>query len=1335
MKHPVILLFFFLIIPLKAERIRLFTPDDGLSNSHITKICQDSQGYIWIATENGLNKFNGYSFTTFSEQSDDSTSLKGNYVYSILEDSHGNFWVGTTRGLFRYDRNTNSFRPFLIQSNNPFYLERVIWMLEDRKGNIWLSNPGDGIICLDAQTLSPVFYNRVNSNIQDINIDVAYEDEYGNLWLGTNGNGVYVFNTNTGSINHYTANPLISGSLNNNNVYSICSNAQGEILIGTMGGGINVFDRSSQSFKAVMQGNSFIENQVFDICLDKEGILWVGTDGAGIVRYDAKGKKLPDLNPVSTTFDLKNSKIHQIYEDRQGNIWIVVYQKGVLFIPSTSGIFMNYRFDPFDPVHSIGTACVISVLEDSRGDVWIGTDGDGLYRINSNDQSIAHFSMQTYPSIPSNVITALYEDSNNDIWIGTFVAGMFRYNRKNGKFDSQYQNTSSANSLSHNHITKFIQDRKGYLWIGMNGGGINRFDPNKKEFKQYRSTGILNQENQLASNWVYDLLIDDRGLIWITTSNGVNVFDPETELFTNLSSIESSLNSNLIYCINRDYQGNIWLGSLFGLYCVHPENESISHFTTRDGLPDNMINGIVEDEMHCLWLSTGKGLCRFNRQTGDFMNFFVEDGIQSNEFRRGCFYKGKNNRMYFGGIKGLTTFLPSQLTVKDQLLRLAFMDLLIYNQPVVIGKSEILNKVLDESEFVHLSYNRRNFTFTFAALEYEMPYRVIYYTKMENFDKEWRLNNSERSVTFTNLNPGKYIFKVKATLNGENFLQREIQVIIDPPFWLSIWAKLIYVLLFLIIAYTIYKYLSYRIKQRRILLEQEQQKEFSEAKLQFFTDISHEIRTPLTLIIAPIEKLIEKTNDIKTQSIYKIIQRNANRILRMINQLMDLRAVEKGKLKLKLEKTSLEEFIKQIMESFEDLAETKHIQFKLISENKIPQIYIDKDCIDKIIFNLLSNAFKYTPSEGCITIYLRLKELEVEIRVEDTGTGIEKEEQAFIFDRFYQVLDKNANTKMGTGIGLHISKMMIELHHGSIRVESEPDKGSKFIVTLPLNEKQYSRDFPVSDSSFIIENKEKPDIDKKTALSHSILLIEDDMEILNYVSKELSGKYTIYTSNNGKDGLNQALILLPDIIVSDIVMPEMDGLTLCRILKTNEKTCHIPIIILTAKTSMEQQIEGLEMGADSYIPKPFNLKHLETQIDKLIQLRMVLKQKFTEIPEEENTDSKIISPNEKLLNKFNEKLKEQLKNPDLSVESLSRELGLSRVHLNRRLKSIIHESPSIYIRDYRLKQAARLLTEKKLSIAEVAYAVGFSSHAYFSNIFKERYGMTPSEYMELKIEN
>jgi signal transduction histidine kinase/ligand-binding sensor domain-containing protein/CheY-like chemotaxis protein len=1323
-----------------AEKARILTPDNGLSNSHITQIYQDSKGYIWIATENGLNKFDGYSFTVYSEQENDSTSLKGNYVYAVLEDSRGIFWVGTMGGLYQYDRNTDSFHPFRIESETPFYMDRVIWILEDQKGNIWLSYPGNGIICLDSKTLKPVLYNYNNSKIADNNINSAFEDASGKLWLGTYDNGIYVLDTNTQSVSHYTNSPSDPSGLNNNTVFSFCEDAQGQVLAGTLGGGVNVFDRSTQTFKQVMKGNSQTENQIYSICIDKTGNFWLGTDGAGVIRYDGKGNKLPGLDYVSDVCDLSKAKIHQVFEDKQGNIWVALYQKGILFIPSTGKTFRNYGFNPFHPSQSIGMNCVISVLEDSYGDVWLGTDGDGVYRINHSDQSISHFSTTTQPRISGNVITALFEDKDKNIRFGTYVNGMFRYNRKTARFDSF--------SLNH-HVTTFVQDKNGTLWIGMNGGGFCRLDTDKKTVKQYMYKSNQDWKNQLASNWVYDMLTDATGKIWIGTSNGISLFEPENETFTHFSISETMQNNNLIYSLNSDHAGNIWVGSFFGLYRIDAKTQGIKHLTTADGLPDNMINGIEEDKNHFLWLSTGKGLCRYNPETGNILNFYAEDGIQSNEFRRGSHFKGKNDRMYFGGINGLTTFYPSDLAYKNTLLRLAFSDLRIYNTPVAVGKSDVLSKTLDESESIHLKYNQRDFTFTFAALEYGTPQRVQYYTLMENFNPQWRLvNMPDRSVTYTNLNPGKYVFKVKATLDGTHFSERQIQVIIDPPFWLSVWAKMIYALLILALLYTIYAYLSYRMKQSRMLLEKEQQKELSESKLQFFTDVSHEIRTPLSLIISPIEKLMTEKKNEKNLPIYKIIYQNAIRILRLINQLMDLRAVENGKLKLRLEKISLEEFIRKIMDSFDELAKTKRIDFELVTEQALPMIYIDKDCVDKIIFNLLSNAFKFTPEAGRITVYLDTRDKEVEIRVEDTGIGIEKEKQALIFDRFYQAPDSKTNTRMGTGIGLHLAKMMVELHKGSIRVESAINQGSTFIVRLPLDKTVYnpenfgveSEESPVTmfqpSVGALDTEKDFPDSKedtKKDKRIHSILIVEDDVSIQNYIRTEFSPKYKIYSANNGKEGLNQALKFLPDVIISDILMPGMDGLALCRVLKTNDKTSHIPVILLTAKTSIEQRIEGLETGADSYIPKPFNLKHLETRIDKLIQLRTTLKARYSDEQEKIRDELDIISPDEKLLRKFNEKLKEQIGNPDLSVASISKDLGLSRIHLNRRLKAIIKESPGVYIRNYRLKQAASLLSKKKVSIAEVAYAVGFSSHAYFSNLFKEYYGVSPTEYIHASL--
>jgi signal transduction histidine kinase/ligand-binding sensor domain-containing protein/AraC-like DNA-binding protein len=1334
---------------LKAEKIHIWTPNEGLSNSHISQIYQDSQGFIWIATENGLNKFNGYSFTVYSEQPNDSNSLQGSYVYTVLEDKRGILWVGSMGGLSQYDREKDCFHPFLIQNATPFYLDRVTWLLEDRRGNIWVSYPNNGIICLDAKTLKPVFYNKNNCGIIDDNIDCAYEDKSGYLWFGTKTNGVYWFDQDMKLKKHFKCDTHLPGSLSDDRVFSICEDASGRVLVGTLGGGVNIFDQLTHSFVTMKTGRSVLENQIFCMTVDRKNVLWLGTDGAGIIRYDSVNNKLPPIHPIES-HDLTRAKIHNFFEDKQGNMWIALYQKGIMFIPSAGDNFKNYGFHPFDPQQSIGSNCVISVLEDSFDNLWIGTDGDGLYKINLKNQEKEHFSSAGTKDFAGDVITALFEDKDKNIWIGTYVNGIFRYNRKTKKFDSHYDTSGASVKLSYDHISAFVQDKNGILWIGTDGGGLNSLDINTKQITHYKYDNANSTKEQLPGNWIYALCMDENSKLWIGTYSGASLFDTETKKFSNSVFQNTPLSSKLIYTINCDYKGNIWMGGFSGLYCIHKKSGLITQKTTLNGLPDNMINGIEEDDNHCLWLSTGNGLCRYNTETEDCTNFYATDGIQSNEFRRGSHYKGKNN-LYFGGVSGLTYFVPSQIISNGSPLHLALTHLLVYNEPVQVGKSSILKKSLDLSEEIHLKYNQRSFTFQFAALEYAVPQRVLYYTQMENFDKQWRLvNNPNRSVTYTNLNPGKYVFKIKATLNEINSLEREIKVIIDPPFWLNIWSKIIYIVLLLLVGYGVFYYLNNRIKQKQMLMEKEQQKQLSESKLQFFTDISHEIRTPLTLILGPIEKLEKSTKDKNTLFIYKIIHQNALRILRMVNQLMDLRAVEKGKLKLKVEETALEQFIGKIMDSFQELATAKQIDFKLITEESIPDVHIDRDCIDKVIFNLLSNAFKYTKKEDKISVFLGIKDKKVEIRVEDTGIGIAKEYQSRIFDRFYQVHDTKLNTKMGTGIGLHLSKMMIELHYGDISVESEPDQGSKFIIHLPLDKNIYKpEEFGTTGENSTVamiqpsfqlyediningetSEEESTKSEKQYKYNQSILLVEDDVEILNYLDHELSSKYKIYRACNGKEGLGKALKYIPDIIISDIVMPEMDGLTLCKVLKGNDKTCHIPIILLTAKTNVEQRIEGIEMGADSYIPKPFNLKHLETRVEKLLELRRKLKEKYKEGTNLENIEIKVVSSDEKLFSKFNNKLREQISDPNLSVESISKELGLSRVHLNRRLKMITNESPGNYIRNFRLKQAALLLTSKKMSIAEVAYAVGFSSHAYFSNIFREHFGISPSEYIE-----
>ena len=1344
-KYVLFGIFIVFALNLRAEKVRLFTPDDGLSNSHINQIYQDSKGYIWIATENGLNKFNGYDFEVYLSVPNDSTSIQSNYVTCVYEDSRGLFWVATSNGLLQYDRARDVFTPWIMGAMDELYKERrVNGIMEDRFHNLWISYPGNGVVRLDSKDLSPVVFNRNNSGINDNSISSMFEDRNDNIWFGTEDHGVFVFNPHNYTTKHYGYSPANPSGLSNNRVFAICEDASGSVWVGTIGGGINIYDKQTQTFRVLKTNHVSPENMIYALLLDNRQTVWAGTDGAGIFRYDIYGNKSPYSDESSLISDISKTKVHALFQDRQGNIWAALYQKGVLFISASGNYFHNIGFNPYNPSKSIGTYCVISIIEDHQGNVWAGTDGDGLYRIKPSGK-IDHFTSEDTPGFQENVITALFEDADQKIWIGTYMNGFFGYHPQTGKFDSHHQKSDSENGLSSNHVVSFAQSDDGQIWIGTNGGGISVFNPKTRQFKQYLFYSDPTKD-QLSSNWVNDIMIDrDKG-VWAATSNGLNRLNTEKDIFETCTLVDDHRKiSNMMYTLHEDSQGNIWVGSYYGLHVLDKKTGKPSLITTHDGLPDNMIAGIEEDSTHSLWISTGKGLCRYYPDSGVSLNFYIEDGIQSNEFRRGSHFKGKNDKMYFGGINGITTFYPMQVSHINPLLELVFTDFLVYNEPVKSGQSDILKKSLNETTSIRLKYNQHSFTFKFAALEFGMPHRVVYYAQMENFDTQWQeIKSPNRSVTYTNLNPGVYVFKVKATIDEINILQKEMQVVILPPWWRTVLARLAYLALVILLLYSVYYYVSNRVRQRRTLMEKEQQKQISESKVQFFTDLSHEIRTPLTLIIGPLEKMMDMKVDDSIRASFRIMYQNAIRILRLINQLMDLRAMDNQKLKLKVESVDISLFINNIMDSFTDLANARQIQFEMKTEENLPLVLIDKDCIDKIIFNLLSNAFKFTPQGGKIFIDVHTEKSEqLVISVHDTGIGITKEQQVNIFDRFYQVRNEKINTKIGTGIGLHLSKMMAELHHGSLKVESEPGQGSSFFIRIPLKKTAYRADefgmsgdeSPVtmvqpSVSSFPDDKTEDIKIKAKKKGQESVLIVEDDPDILRYMESELSANYRIYTALSGKDGLSKALQYLPDVIISDVVMPETDGLTLCKLIKTNEKTCHIPVILLTAKTSIEQRIEGLEVGADSYIPKPFSMRHLQTRIEKLIQLRETLKQKYTGVLEIAEDELKVVTSDEKLLIRFNEKLKLHITNPDLNVDFFSQELGISRVHLNRRLKAITNDSPGNYIRNYRLKQAAWLLINKNMTISEIAYAVGFSSPAHFSTIFKKHYGMSPTEYME-----
>ena len=1105
----VFLIFALNTLCLKAQRIQLFTPDDGLSNSHINHIYQDSHGYIWIATENGLNRFNGYDFEVYVSIPNDSTSIKGNFVTHVYEDSRGLFWVATTKGLQKYDRAKNTFTPWKMgDPEESFKDARANFILEDRNNNLWISFPGGGVVRLDANTLSPVIFNQQNSEIVDNTISCMFEDRHGNIWFGTENHGAFVLNPQNFSVKRYAHIPTDPSSLSNNRVFSICENANGDIWIGTLGGGVNVLDEKTQTFK-VLTINKPMGDMTYSMLLDTDQNVWVGTDGAGMYKYDVDGNRTFYWREASSVYDLRRAKVHVLFQDKQDNIWVALHQKGVLFISASGSYFQNIGFNPFDATRSIGMHCVNSIIEDVRGDVWAGTDGDGLYRILPSGK-VEHFTTENTPGFQGDVITALFEDRDHNIWVGTYLKGFFRYNPKKGKFDSHYLKTD--------HICSFVQDDEGKLWIGTNGSGIYIFDTKMQPIKQYWYYADYTKD-QLSSLWVFDVIMDSDKGFWAATSNGLDRYNKENDKFETFALTkgkDTRIISNLINVVLEDEKGNIWVGSYHGLYCIDKSTGKPTLITTDDGLPDNMITGIREDRDHALWLSTGKGLCRYHPDTKECMNFYLEDGIQSNEFRRGSHFKGKNDKMYFGGVNGITTFYPSQISLENPLLELVFTDLLVNNKPVRTGQSDILQKPLNETTNIRLEYDHHSFTFMFAALEYGMPQRVIYSVFMENFDTQWHhVSSSIRSTTYTNLNPGTYVFQVKATIDGKHILQKNMQVIILPPWWLSIPAKVVYVALLILLIYSVYTYWSYKqleqyhrqleltVEQRtrELVFAKEKAEESDKLKSAFLANMSHEIRTPLNGIVGFIQFLnSDNLPSARRHEYIKIINNSSAQLARLIDDIIDISKIEAKQMTITPGPVNLNELMNELWVFFDTFLKAnkkEHVSLILDDSEFIDQciIFADTLRLRQVLNNLLSNAVKFT-EKGFIRFGYRKSESGMlEFVVEDSGIGMRSDQLEIIFERFRQADLGNARRLYGgTGLGLTISRSLVQMKGGRMWVESVEGTGSTFYFTISY--------LPVKPQDVqIFESKDDMFTEEKPFTGRLVLLVEPNYIKFKYYKK------------------------------------------------------------------------------------------------------------------------------------------------------------------------------------------------------------------------------------------
>lgn len=1335
---------------------------EGLSQSSVVCILQDHKGFLWFGTRDGLNRYDGYSFKNYRYNSQDSGSLSNSNIKSLYEDENNNLWIGTNNGLNKYISDKDCFKryslPLIYKTKNEF--DNAIWSI------------------------------------------VPYKKDY--FWLGT-GLGLRIFNIKEGSFSQINTQKNLGSS--DNLVRSLLKTNDGNLWI-CSNKGVDFFSPKRKTkihYSHILNGANKISIDVPIIYQDRDKNLWLGYRG-GLALFNKKKNVFEQFELHSGTISKIADEVRTIQQDYLGNLWVGAYT-GLYIIDSNKSTITHSRHDE-NNLNSLSQNSVYKILEDSKGDIWVGTYSGGVDFYDRSYDVFKNFSSGTNNTkLNHRVVSSIIEDPDQNLWIGTEGGGINFLNRKTGLFYYYTHNENDPNSLSVDNVKDIIQTKDGNLWIGTHEGGLNFLNPKQKPFQFKKYKNIAGDNNSLSSNRIVSLFEDYKNKIWIGTSGGgINVLDNVSKSIIRIPdssehigafvySITKTSDKNILliagnkglskvncithkitpihykikkdlYNINgtlsayEDASRNLWIATEGdGLYHYNTVTKKSTKYGIAQGLPNEVICGILEDNHNNLWISTNFGLSRFNLKSHQFKNFDMSDGLLGTEFNYGSFIKLKNGDLMFGGVNGINFFNPTSISENSFIPSVHITSILVDNKPY-LEKNAAKNEI-------ELKYDQNDFSFNFVALSYSQSNKNQYAYKLEGFDTDWNYVGNKKSANYTNIDAGNYVFKIKAC-NSDGLWNEKgdsIDVNILPAPWKTWWAYLIYFILITAAIYVIRKYSLIRINEKNELkrerLEKERIEEINQMKLQLFTNISHDFRTPLTLIIGPLERMIaKKAGNAFIQEQHENMHRNASVLLQLVNQLLDFRKSDSGKLKLKASKNNIVPFVENIKLSFEELAKVKGINYTFHASSPDIEVWFDTINLKKVIYNLLSNAFKFTPNSGEIAITLsttikknkkeKTKDF-LELVIRDNGKGIPPKKIKSIFNQFYQLKD-DENSRLGTGIGLAVTKNIVKLHKGIIEAISNEGEGTSFIVLLPLgnmhlNEKQ------IVDSSVNLIGDEssyyfgKPDylinspvneiIDENVNIDKSrpvLLLVEDNNELRTFI-KNIFTDYTIYEAENGQKALDIANKNVIDLIISDVMMPVMDGIELCAKIKTNILTSHIPVILLTAKTSEESQKSGYTTGADAYITKPFDSQILEIRVSNILKSRKIFIEKFKKDTILEPKELVATSADEIFLQRAIDLIEKNITNTAYSIDDFISEMNMSRSVLYRKLKALTDQSITEFIRTIKLKRAAQLILKSQLSISEIAFELGFNDLKYFRISFQKLFNELPSQYRAKHAEN
>lgn len=1331
-------------------RLKNISTTDGLSQSSVIAIHQDKFGQMWFGTRDGLNKYDGSKFTVFRNDVTNKHSISNNDILSIEEDKTGKIWVGTYNGLNCYDPVKNTFTRYLHTKNNHTISSNAIWSIKEIGSEMWFgTSKGLTVYNKNSKLFSSVFHSDTdNTTVPSNNIITILKTKKGEIWIGTTKGLCQLVSRKNGKLS-FKNYPLNNTDLLN--VQAITEDASGNLWVGTKNKGLLKFDKTSNAFVSFLPNDKYreINTDIRSLAIDNQGSLWIGAyDGIYILGKDNSIQKINNSNN-SNGID----KVKSVFMDRKGSVWIGCYYKGVNIWDISNVNFSNYNQNSKKIPMSFDV--VSSIIADKNQNIYFGTEGGGITIYNKNTEATSYINSKSGQTVKNDIKSMCLSD--NILWIGTFLKGLSAYNTITKRIEDDRIAPELNNLLKESGVYSIKAEGNDILWIGTFGKGLIRYNKLSKTFETIENDNT--KANYLTNTIVRTILVDQKKGIWAGTQNGLN-YIPLHNFNANKYTVQhyffdsASLSGDDILTLFQDSQKKIWVGTKAkGLHCF--DGKKFNKINLKVGnTVITSIHSILEDDDKNLWISTNQGIIKYSTALKTVVIYDQKDGLASNEFNDNAALKLDSNKFYFGSPSGATYFDAKKISLNRYAPQVLITNLKIKNETIHPNDSiGILEKSIGYTKTITLDYDKANFSIDFAIPNYIRSKNNQYSYRLVGLENNWTTTKSTEAI-FAIQNPGTYTFEVRGANNDGvwNKVPTTLTVVVKPAPWRSIWAFLFYGIVIGLGLYGLIWIMKSkaRLKQKLELeyLETKRIEENNLAKLDFFTNISHEFRTPLTLILGPLQQILASYNG--TNEMYKkllVIEGSANHLLGLINRLMDFRKLENHQVTLESAEGNIVKFTKEIFLSFIEYAKDGGYTYTFESTDEEIPVYFDRYKLERVFYNLISNAFRYTPKGGNIHLKISHDNEHLFIAIEDSGVGIAAEHIDKIFDLFFEVPMHNnvqKNYNKGTGIGLSIVKNIVKLHKGDIDVTNKETEGVIFKVTLPLGrahllDNEIITDFKISDDidqytaqldtaeitepedidDFVVDNKKQ-----------TILIVEDHKVLRSFMKNLLKEDYNILEAENGKVAFEKALQHLPNLIISDVIMPEMVGTELCSKIKENLKTSHIPVILLTSRTSLVYKFEGLESGADDYISKPFNLTEFKLRVKNLLISNERLKNKFTSEDNFIPSEITVSSLDEELLKKAFRIVEENISNEQFDIPLFCTELGVSRTMLFLKIKAWTNYTPNEFIHEIRLKRAAQLLEQNKLTVSEISYKVGFNNPKYFSKCFQKKYGETPTQFAD-----